>query len=1121
MHHPTLTSLALLAAIAGSAMAEAPATLDLSGPWNLRLDPEDKGVAENWQALPAFPPPSAHAPSLAGQIALPGCLQAQGFGEKPSIDGPWTGMKWKHRDLFPEGQSPENFKTPFMLQPPRLYVGAAWYRREIEIPESWRGKRLSLHLERVHWQCTAWLDGKKLGFCDSLGTPHVFDISKSGGSPTVSPSSPSALDLGHSNLALPGRHTLTLRIDNRLSPVNPGPLSHSVTDATQGNWNGAVGRLELRAAPATRITRVDVFPKAATGVVRLRVHVAGIGPGSKGVLIAGIRPHGAAKAKGISTDAVSAKAPFTDLDIAVPNVRPWDEFSPNLYDLDVHLDLPESRHTLTRTIGFRDLGTRDGRITINGRKTFLRGTLECCIFPLTGHPPTEIEPWRRIFRIAKSHGLNHMRFHSWCPPEAAFAAADEIGFYLQPEVSSWANGTAAVGSGRPLDKWLDTETGRMLRAYGHHPSFVMLAYGNEPGGKDHNQWLQGWVARWKKHDPLRLYTTACGWPVMPGSDWHSSPRPRIQGWGQGLGSIINSQPPGTDFDWSGFVQKHTDAPVVSHEIGQWCAYPNFDEIKKYTGYFKARNFELFRDQAQRHGLLPQAHDFLVASGKLQTLAYKHDIEAALRTPGFGGFQLLDLHDFPGQGTALVGVLDAFWDEKGYVTPKEYSRFCGPTVPLLRTKRFVLTEGEPIEAEAQLAHFGPEDLKGAMAECEWVLSDAKGREIASYAFPARDYPTGDLHKIGHVSIDPKFLRKVKAPAHVVVALRLPKAHIENSWDFFIFPKSEHPGAPPESPKVKTTSDLDEALAALDAGKSVLWLPPAARIRNDPKHPLRAGFSPIFWNTAWTNWQPPHTLGLLCDPAHPALAKFPTESHSNWQWWEIVTDSQPFILTGLRDIKPIVQPIDDWFTNRKLGLVFEARVGKGKLVACAADLTTNLATRPAARQLRASLLAYMAGDAFAPEPTLAPADIENLIKPPSVLQQSGAKATATSAEPGYPPAAAIDDDPATLWHTEFSKQKPGPPHDLVLAFPEPVSIGALLVTQRQDKNPNGQVRKVEILDQDGHSIAKAKIRRNASTQRISLPKTTRFEKLVFRVHSSYAGPFATLAELDVVPAAEPNK
>ena len=93
-----------------------------------------------------------------------------------------------------------------------------------------------------------------------------------------------------------------------------------------------------------------------------------------------------------------------------------------------------------------------------------------------------------------------------------------------------------------------------------------------------------------------------------------------------------------------------------------------------------------------------ADSFLLASGKLQALCYKADIEAALRTKNFAGFQLLDLHDFPGQGSAIVGVLNPFWESKGYVTPQEYSEFCNSVVPLARMSKFVFNSGDTLKAD---------------------------------------------------------------------------------------------------------------------------------------------------------------------------------------------------------------------------------------------------------------------------------------------------------------------------------------------------------------------------------------------------------------------------------------
>jgi hypothetical protein len=932
MKIPIMAQVLLATLVSTSAFAGK--VVDLAGQWRFAQDIADKGGA-------TFPEQG----QFPDTIQLPGAVAAQGFGELPSFETAWTGTGWRYPQMFKEWQEPGNFKFPFFLQPPRHYLGPAWFQREIEIPADWNGIAV-LHLERVHWRSAAWIDGKPVGKFDSLGVPHEFDL----------------------GALKPGEHLLTLRVDNRIDEINVGPLSHSVTDHTQGNWNGVVGKMEVREVKEHRISSVRVEPSFAGKTVKLHVSSTG---NADATLSARIRYAGPLN-EPLESPVVSAKLVAGKAEISIPfaDPRPWNEFTPNLYTATVTLDSAGIIDERSETFGFRDPGHKDGRLSINGKPIFLRGTLESCIFPLTGYPPTDIEPWRRIIRICKAHGLNHIRFHSWCPPEAAFVAADEMGFYYQVEVSSWPNQGAEIGSGWPLDAWIVSETARMLAKYGNHPSFLLMAYGNEPSGDNNPKWLQEWVAQRKQEDPRRFYTTAAGWPTMPGSDFHNTPNPRIQGWGAGLKSIINGEAPRTDFDWSKSVKEHSDAPLVSHEIGQWCAYPNFEEIAKYTGYFKPRNLEIFRETARRAGLLDQSRDFLMASGKLQALAYKHDIEAALRTPGFGGFQLLDLHDFPGQGTALVGVLDAFWDEKGYISPEEYSRFCGPVVPLVRLPKMVYTTAEALEAHLEISQFGPEDLHNLTPE--WKLTAENGELVAGGNLPPRDLASGALHSLGKIRVP---LDKVSAPAKLKLTVSAASASFSNSWDIFVYPSAAEVE---DSDGLVVTRDLGEAQKALADGKSVLWMPRAQQIANDPTTPLIPGFSPIFWNTAWTKWQPPHTLGILCDPKHPALGGFPTDFHSNWQWWELQQDAQPFILTEFRAATPVVQVIDDWFTNRKLGYVFETRVGGGKLLACAFDLQSNLAERPAARQLHSSLVKYMKSDRFNPAAEFEISQVQSLLR-----------------------------------------------------------------------------------------------------------------------------------------------
>jgi hypothetical protein len=433
--------------------------------------------------------------------------------------------------------------------------------------------------------------------------------------------------------------------------------------------------------------------------------------------------------------------------------------------------------------------------------------------------------------------------------------------------------------------------------------------------------------------------------------------PRIQRWGEGLNSIINRQAPQSQFDFREVVGKF-DKPVVGHEVGQWCVYPNLKEIAKYTGVLKAKNFEIFRDTLDAAGMAPLADGFLAASGKLQALCYKADIEAALRTPGFAGFELLDLHDFPGQGSALVGILDAFWEEKGYVQPAEFRRFCAPTVPLVRMPKMVFLQSEEAAIPVEAAHFGTSPLMKAVPE--WSVLSTKGEYLLRGRLPEQDIPWGNAIPLGTIKIP---LSGLPAPARYRLVVRVAAA--ENDWNFWVYPAAL-PAAPAAS-DLLIARKLDAAASErLNAGGRVLLILEKGAVKPEKGGDVALGFSSIFWNTAWTSKQPPHTLGLLCDPTHPALAEFPTEFHSDWQWWDAVSHGQAVRLDDLgKGFTPIVRIIDDWFTNRPLGLIFEAKIGSGKLLVCASDLIAEADKRPEARQLLRSLSAYAAGPKFEPK------------------------------------------------------------------------------------------------------------------------------------------------------------
>ncbi len=911
--------------------------LDLSGEWRHETDSADVGRGERWFAR-----------ELTGaEIRLPGSLQENRIGDPITVDTKWTGGIFD-RSYFTEPEfapyrEPGNIKTPFWLQPETHFTGAAWYQREIEIPAGWAGKHVSLTLERPHWKTVVWLDGREIGSNDANSVAHRYAL---------------GVDLAA------GSHMLTIRVDNTLDP-DIGENSHSISDHTQGNWNGIVGRIELTATAPVWIDDLQVHPRVEdrVAVVRGRLGRADGQPWPESVRLAGDSTVRSPVAAAVDSDGrFSAEYAFGR------EAALWDEFNPALHTISVELGNGESGEA---RFGFRSISADGRQLTINGRPLFLRGTLDCAAFPKTGHPPTDVASWKRIFNVIKAHGLNHARYHSWCPPEAAFVAADELGVYLQVEAASWPNQSTTLGDGKPVDAWIDAETARILQAYGNHASFVLLAAGNEPGGPRHAAWLSQWIERQKAADSRRLYTAGAGWPEVPENDFHVRSEPRIQQWGAGLDSRINARAPETRSDYGDFIRARA-APVVSHEIGQWCVYPNFAEMSKYTGYLKPRNFEIFQASLEARGMAAQAREFLIASGKLQALCYKEDIESALRTPEMGGFQLLNLSDFPGQGTALVGVLDAFWEEKGYITPDEFRRFCNSTVPLARLDKRVFTADEHLAADVEVAHFGAAPLSKASAN--WKLVGDDGRVAASGAFSSRDIPIGAGHALGRIDIS---LDNIPAPARYKLVVALEETPFANDWDVWVYPRAGELAAVAPA-DVLIASRLDAATQAkLEAGATVWLRASPARVRPDPKRgPVALGFSSIFWNTAWTNGQAPHTLGILCDPKHPAFSAFPTDSHSNWQWWYPIKEAAPMILDGLpHDIQPVAQVIDDWFTNRKLALAFEARVGKGKLLVTSIDLE-DAVLDPVRRQLRASLLAYVAGAEFQPDVTVTAEQIRGL-------------------------------------------------------------------------------------------------------------------------------------------------
>jgi len=824
----------LLAAVSAGAQSEL--TIDLAGQWHF-----------------AFPEEGIQ-PDYSDVVMLPG-----------TTDTNLKGVPLSH------------FDETTHLSRRYSYKGKAWYKREVDIPETWAGKPVMMLLERTKYT-NVFVDGLPCGSCTDISTPQVYDLTK---------------------WLTPGRHSIVIIVDN--SSGVPGQLyasSHAYTEDTQTNWNGIIGKM-LLSADSTILT-----------------------------------PHAA----------------------SIPSSLTFD--SSHFYQ--------------------------------DGKKLFLRGKHDACVWPLTGHVPMDVPSWLDYLGTCADYGINHVRFHSWCPPEAAFVAADSLNIILQPELPFWGDFN---DKDTLLMAFLHKEGENILHWYGHHKSFRMFALGNELWGSIDK--MREFVDDFRRIAPDKLYTFGSNYylgyqGVKPGMDYFTTCRVGGEAWGnydthtRGSfsfadayeGGMINHFRPNAKMNFEEGCAR-SSVPVISHETGQFQTYPDYNEIKKYTGVLRPCNMEVFRQRLEQAGMADQAEAFHRASGRWSYLLYKQDIEMDLRTPNMAGFQLLDLQDYPGQGSAYVGILDAFMQSKGICTREEWRQFCSPVVPLLVCDAYCFTFSEGIHGKIQVANYSGGSLYNN--KVHWECAGQQGELTI---------PDGEgLLDIGSIDID---LSHLKQPTHLKLTLSLPappsfpRAAVpslssevpplcpptyQNTYSLYAYPddvKLDKKGL------IIARNLTDDIIRKLQKGAKVLLMPDSSALC------VGGLFQTDYWNYRMfkticeNNKKPvsPGTLGVLCDPKHPLFNDFPTEEHTSWQWWPVVKESHPFILDNTNNsYRPTVQVIDNVERNHKLGLVFEFQVGKGRLLVVMSDLD-KASDYPEGRQFYATVLNYMHSKDFAPTTTITP-------------------------------------------------------------------------------------------------------------------------------------------------------
>jgi len=937
-----------VAAPAVSFAKETASILDLSGTWSCVLDP--KGVGEGAQWGKGF---------ADGQpVTLPGTLDEAGIG-------------------FPNAD-----KSDQHLYKPLAYEGAAWFEREVVIPADWTGKHVELTLERSK-VTKVWVNGSYAGSNDLVYAHQSFDVT-------------AFLKPGETN-----RIVLCVNNDPALVPVAG---SHAYSPDTQTNWNGVIGKLRLEAKNPLHITSIRVTPDIGNDefLVETRFSEAVQEAADLQLVVSVVATDGREAKEGLmeenaDDEAIAVLAPFTVAHIgdvafgeafrvpySVPKKTLWDDETPHVTTLKVELLRPGSSSRILLdwiniSTGLRDFKATPDGFTINGRKVTLRGKHDACVFPLTAHPPMDKESWLSYFRVYKEWGLNHMRCHTWTPPEAAFEAADELGIYIECELPIWWG--LDFKDPKQFDYMVKLGEA-ILDDYGNHPSFVMFALGNEISKERED--LKRMVDLLRAHDPRLLYAQGMNnrlWDpsYAEGDDfWGGFRTGPIQTDGStdtrcsvsyldsnGVGGLLNQNRPSTNFNFDKALER-SPVPFSGFEVGQYQVFPNFSELPKYTGVLKPLNLEMYRDRLEKAGMLNQAQDFFRASGALSVLCYRADIEAMLRTRRFAAFNLLDLQDYPGQGTALVGMLDAFMENKGLIQPDEWRKFCSDTVLLAELPQFCWADTETLTAKVDLRNDGPRDF--SESRIIWKIADDAQNRVLASGEVAIDAPahSGLIRSPGTISIPLEGL--VKAPAKLTLFLETDAGDVSTSYPGWVYPPAGKVAVPDD---VIVAEKLTDAVAkALENGAHVLLLPKTEAVE---AHSVPMQFISEFWN-----WQmftslaeqfkgpkSPGTLGLLIDEKSPAFAQFPTSFHTDYQWWPMCQNSRALILDDFPGYRPIAQAIDNIARDHRLGLISEFRVGKGAVLVMVSDLPSLAEKFPEARQLYASLLAYAASGKFAPQ------------------------------------------------------------------------------------------------------------------------------------------------------------
>lgn len=873
------------------------------------------------------------------QVSLPGTLDTNGIGHADAIAAPW------HPDEHCNDALSSASVIATRLTRKHTYEGPAAFVRELAFAPP-QGKRVFLAFERAR-HLSLRVNGQHVPHFlpPSISSPNVFEVTG----------------------LLNGQDEIALICDNSYPgwPHDDIVFSSAATDETQTNWNGVLGYMRLCVKEPVFIHDLRVYPHGDTMDAIAEISADRAWQGKLRIESDALKEPAELAAQG---EAGFAQICLKSLRLR-SDVRRWDEGEGNLYALTASL----GGEAKTVSFGVRDFAACDGHLTLNGRNIFLRSEANCAVFPETGYPPMDAASWKEILGTYKRYGVNCMRFHSHCPPIAAFAAADELGMMMQPELSHWNPRNAFESEASRA--YYRAELEGILRMLANHPSFVMLSFGNELHmGEGGQAYADSLLALARETDPTRLYASGSNNHYgakgeNPADDYYTSfcyQGHDLRATSSPMTGWLNERYPDLRTDYApamAAIRKACDQPVISFEVGQYEILPDFDELDDFHGVTVPDNLRLIREKVEAAGLAPRWKEYVRATGELSLLCYRAEIEAALRTEGMSGISLLGLQDFPGQGTALVGMLNSHLRPKPYAfaRPERFARFFADALPLVLLPRMTYVSGEMLQARVRLANYSKKAIQGA---ARWSLC-AEGFSLCGELAPV-SAPCGTLTDLGELHIP---LKGIEKAVKLTLTVSLPGC--SNDYAIWVYP-DESVSCPQN---VYECRSLDaQALDVLRSGGAVFLAPDSTQ--DALPEAIKSQFSTDFWSVGTFPAQP-GGMGLLIDASHPLFAHFPTDSHTDWQWFAMASQRAAILPQELRNVKPIVTVMDSYAYLRPMAQLMECRCGGGRLLLCTMGLH-NLTQYPEARALINAIYRYMDSKQFAPETEITPELIQSIVR-----------------------------------------------------------------------------------------------------------------------------------------------